>query len=51
MQDMIKRLHKAADMVDAEQRVLVCRIDRKIENDRLLVVNPAGWIRRLAMHP
>jgi predicted AAA+ superfamily ATPase len=42
--DMIDRLHKTADMIDAERRVLVCRIARKIENDRLLVIDPSGWL-------
>jgi predicted AAA+ superfamily ATPase len=42
--ETIDRLHKTADMIDAKRRVLVCRIARKIENDRLLVINPTGWI-------
>jgi hypothetical protein len=42
--DMINRLHKTADMIDAKRRILVCRIARKIENDRLLVINPSGWL-------
>ena len=46
--DMVDRLHKAADMIDADRRILVCRTARKIENDRLLVVNLPGWLTRLA---
>ena len=46
--EMIDRLHKTADMIDASRRVLVCRIARKIENDRLLVINPSGWLKRIA---
>jgi len=44
---MIDRLHKTADMIDADRRILVCRIARKIENKQLLVINPTGWIRQL----
>ena len=33
--------------VDADRRILVCRIARKIENKQLLVINPTGWIRQL----
>lgn len=45
--DMIGRLHRTADMVDAGRRVLVCRIRRPIENPNLLVTGLAGWLRRL----
>jgi len=45
--DMIDRLHKTADMIDARRRVLVCRIARKIENDRLLVINLSGWLKQI----
>jgi len=44
---MIDRLHRTADMIDARRRILVCRIAEKIENDRLLVVHAAEWLRRL----
>jgi hypothetical protein len=44
---MIDRLHKTADMIDADRRILVCRTARKIENKQLLVINPAGWIKQL----
>jgi hypothetical protein len=45
--DMIGRLHRTADMVDASRRILVCRIRRSIENAKLLVTVLAGWLRRL----
>ena len=45
--DMLDRLNKTADMIDAARRILVCRVSRPIETDTLLVVNPSGWIRRL----
>jgi len=45
--ETIERLHKTADLIDADRRVLVCRIARKIENERLLVIGLAGWLRRL----
>jgi hypothetical protein len=45
--EMIRRLHKTADMVEATRRVLVCRIDRRIEERALLVANPAEWIEEL----
>lgn len=44
---MIDRLNKAADMVGASRRILVCRVKRKIENERLLVTHPNGWLRHL----
>lgn len=44
---MIDRLNKTADMVGASRRILVCRINRKIENERLLVTHPNGWLRSL----
>lgn len=46
--EMISRLHKTADMINADKRVLVCRIAQKIESDNLLVINPTGWIKHLA---
>jgi uncharacterized protein len=46
--DMIQRLHKTADMIDAGKRILICRIARKIENENLLVTNPANWIKMIA---
>ena len=42
--DMIARLHKTADLVDAS---LICRIPGPIENPKLLVTDLAGWLRRL----
>ena len=46
--DMIARLHKTADMIDASRRILVCRIARPIENDSLLVASPTTWLKKLA---
>ena len=46
--EMIDRLHKTADMIDANRRILICRLARPIETDRLLVANPAQWIHTLA---
>ena len=45
--DMIARLHKTADLVDASRRILICRIGRPIENRTLLVTGLAGWLKRL----
>jgi len=36
MQDMISR-----------RRILICRIASKSENDRLLVTNLVGWLKRI----
>lgn len=45
--DMINRLHKTADMINASKRILVCRIRQKIQNDKLLVINPTNWMNQL----
>jgi predicted AAA+ superfamily ATPase len=45
--DMIGRLNKAADMIDAARRVLVCRIARPIETASLLVASPDVWLQRI----
>jgi hypothetical protein len=45
--DMIARLNKVADMIDASRRILVCRAALPIENDTLLVANPATWLKKL----
>ena len=45
--DMINRLNKTADMIDATRRVLVCRTARPIENNTLLVANPSTWLKKL----
>jgi hypothetical protein len=44
---MIERLNKTADMVGATRRILVCRVKRKIQNERLLVIDPNGWLQDL----
>lgn len=45
--DMIARLNQTADMIDAARRILVCRTARTIETDKLLVANPAVWLKKL----
>ena len=45
--NMINRLHKTAEIIKAQKRILVCRIAQKIENENLLVINPTGWIKKL----
>lgn len=44
----ISRLNRAADMLEAEKRCLVCRIASDIENASLLVTNVSGWLNRLS---
>lgn len=46
--ELIHRLDKTADLIEADRRILVCRIGRKIENKALLVTNPSGWLNVLA---
>ncbi len=45
--EMIDRLHKTANMIEATRRVLVCRSAHAIENERLLVIHPVGWLKEL----
>lgn len=45
--DMIHRLHKTADMIGAKKRILICRIAKNIETDKLLVTNPTDWLKIL----
>lgn len=45
--EMIDRLNKTADMVDADRRILVCRTAHPIETDTLLVASPADWLKTL----
>ena len=44
---MTERLQKTADLIQADQRVMVCRVRRKIESDSVLVCNPNVWLRHL----
>jgi len=44
---IIDRLHKTADLIGAEQRVLVCRVARRIEGERLLITNLPDWLQAL----
>lgn len=43
----IDRLNTTADFIDANRRVLVCRIARKIETEKLLVASLPVWLKRL----
>jgi uncharacterized protein len=45
---MLDQLMRTAELVPAKRAILVCRVARKIENDRLLVTNLSGWLRELA---
>jgi len=47
----IDRLNQTADMIEATQRVLVCRVARKIETERLLVAGLPEWLKTLATCP
>jgi predicted AAA+ superfamily ATPase len=42
---MLDRLNKTADMIEATRRVLVCRVARKIETERLLVASLPVWLK------
>jgi predicted AAA+ superfamily ATPase len=44
---MIDRLNATADLIDASRRILVCRIARKIKNDKLLVASLPVWLKKL----
>lgn len=45
--DMIHRLNKTADLIDARRRILVCRTARPIRTDALLVTGLPEWIRTI----
>ncbi len=44
----VDRLEKTAAMVDADFTVLICRIARSFENERVLVTNVPSWLRRIS---
>jgi predicted AAA+ superfamily ATPase len=44
---MVDRLNATADLIDASRRVLVCRIARRIETEKLLVASLPVWLKRL----
>lgn len=44
---MVAALNKAADMIGATRRVLICRTATASENDALLVASPDVWFRKL----
>ena len=48
---MVDRLQRAADMIGATRRILVCRIARKIAAGTLLVTNLPGWLKTLIAGP
>jgi len=48
--EMIARLHKTADLIDADRRILVCRIAQPIRNDTLLVTNLPDWLQGIIEH-
>ncbi|MBN2842182.1 MAG: DUF4143 domain-containing protein, partial [Sedimentisphaerales bacterium] len=45
--EMISKLHKTADMINASKRILICRIAEMIENKNLLVTNAVDWTKIL----
>jgi hypothetical protein len=45
--EMLTRLHRTADLIEADRRILVCRTANKIENENLLVIHLEGWLQRL----
>ncbi|OGQ90970.1 MAG: hypothetical protein A2289_00645 [Deltaproteobacteria bacterium RIFOXYA12_FULL_58_15] len=44
---MITRLQKTAEIINARRSVLVCRVEEPIESDELLVTDLRGWMRHL----
>ena len=44
---IIDRLNRTADLIDASRRVLVCRIARRIETEKLLVASLPVWLKKL----
>ena len=44
---MIDRLNRTADLIDASRPILVCRIARRIETEKLLVANLPVWLKKL----
>jgi hypothetical protein len=44
---MVDRLNATADLIDASRRVLVCRIARRIETEKLLVASLPVWLKKL----
>lgn len=41
------RFNKAADMIGAERRILLCRTTEPFETGNVLVTHPADWCDRL----
>ena len=44
---MIERLNRTADLIAASRRVLVCRVARRIETEKLLVASLPVWLKTL----
>lgn len=44
---MIDRLNATADLIGASRRILVCRIARRIETEKLLVASLPVWLKKL----
>ena len=45
--EMVDRLNATADLIDASRRVLVCRIARRIETEKVLVASLPVWLKKL----
>jgi predicted AAA+ superfamily ATPase len=46
-QDMVKRFNKAADLIDAQQRILVCRIPEHLAGDHVTITHLPGALDML----
>lgn len=45
--EMVQRLNKTANMIDADRRILICRTEKPFEADKLQVVNLSSWLTTL----
>jgi len=45
---IIERLNKAANLIDADRRILICRVNEPFENDKMTVTNLSAWMTMLA---
>ncbi|MBL4771448.1 MAG: ATP-binding protein [Planctomycetes bacterium] len=43
----LQRLDKTADMIEASQRILICRVQQPMEGKNSLVTNLSDWTKRL----
>ena len=46
-QDMIKRFNKAADLIDAQERILVCRVPEPLAGDHVSITHQPGALDTL----